>query len=59
MNKGHRYCLTRLGFGLNVAPLVMKAVLACALSMDPDVKRGTSAYIGDILVNEDVVKVAP
>ncbi|KRY45017.1 hypothetical protein T03_16340 [Trichinella britovi] len=29
--KGKRYCLTRLGFGLNVAPLVMKAVLNCAL----------------------------
>ncbi|KRY46705.1 hypothetical protein T03_7126 [Trichinella britovi] len=27
---GKRYCLTRLGFGLNVAPLVMKAVLNCA-----------------------------
>ena len=25
--KGHKYCLTRLCFGLNVAPLMMKAIL--------------------------------
>ncbi|KFD58149.1 hypothetical protein M513_00912 [Trichuris suis] len=58
MNKRHRYCLTRLGFSLNVSPLVMKAVLACVLSLDLGVKRGTSAYTDDILVNEDVVKVS-
>lgn len=52
---GQRYCLTRLGFGLNVAPLIMKAVLNSVLSQDADVKRGTSAYIDDVLVNEDVV----
>ncbi|KFD59839.1 hypothetical protein M514_27976, partial [Trichuris suis] len=28
---GRRYCLTRLGFGLNVAPLVMTTVLNCVL----------------------------
>uniref|UniRef100_A0A5S6QMY9 RNase H domain-containing protein n=1 Tax=Trichuris muris TaxID=70415 RepID=A0A5S6QMY9_TRIMR len=55
--KGHRYCLTRLGFGLNVAPLVMKTVLAFVLSQEPSVKAGTSAYVDDILVNEDVVGV--
>lgn len=27
MVKGQRYCLTRLGFGLNVAPLIMKAII--------------------------------
>uniref|UniRef100_A0A5S6Q5M4 Integrase catalytic domain-containing protein n=1 Tax=Trichuris muris TaxID=70415 RepID=A0A5S6Q5M4_TRIMR len=54
--KGCRYCMTRLGFGLNVAPLVMKTVLSCALSQDQDVRKGTSAYIDDILVNEDIVK---
>ncbi|KAG0719421.1 hypothetical protein GWK47_050518 [Chionoecetes opilio] len=58
MFRGQRYCLTRLGFGLNVAPLVMKAVLNCVLSQDPDVRRGTSAYVDDILVNEDVVKTS-
>ncbi|KRZ11563.1 hypothetical protein T4B_14 [Trichinella pseudospiralis] len=55
--KGKRYCLTRLGFGLNVAPLVMKAVLNCVLSRNPDVRKGTSAYIDNILVNKSVVAV--
>ncbi|KAK4322347.1 hypothetical protein Pmani_006904 [Petrolisthes manimaculis] len=55
--KGRRYCLTRLGFGLNVAPLIMKAVLKCVLSQDPAVEEGTSSYIDDILVDEDIVKV--
>ncbi|KRZ47669.1 hypothetical protein T02_2163 [Trichinella nativa] len=55
--KGKRYCLTRLGFSLNVAPLMMKAVLNRVISRDPDVRKGTSAYIDDILVNESVVAV--
>ncbi|KRZ85876.1 hypothetical protein T08_9321 [Trichinella sp. T8] len=33
----------------------MKAVLNCVLSLDPDVRKGTSAYIDDIVVNESVV----
>ena len=53
--RGRRYCLTRLGFGLNVAPLIMRAVLDCVLSQDSVVWKGTSAYVDDILVNEDVV----
>lgn len=53
--QGQKYCLTRLGFGLNVAPLVMKAVLAHILSQDQDVRQGTSAYVDDIFVNEDIV----
>ena len=53
--RGRRWAMTRLGFGLNVSPSVMKAVLAKVLSMDPDVERGTSTYVDDILVNEDVV----
>lgn len=55
---GRRYCLTRLGLGLNVGPAVMKAVLSRVLSMDPEVERGTSSYVDDILVNEDVVSAA-
>ncbi|KRZ83029.1 hypothetical protein T08_13209 [Trichinella sp. T8] len=35
----------------------MKAVLNCMLFRDPDVRKGTSAYIDDILVNESVVAV--
>ncbi|KAG0717246.1 hypothetical protein GWK47_008176 [Chionoecetes opilio] len=33
----------------------MKAILKCVLSQDSVVKEGTSPYIDDILVNEDVV----
>lgn len=55
MFRGQRYCLTRLGLGLNVGPSVMKAVLHKVLSMDPEVERGTSSYVDDILVKEDVV----
>uniref|UniRef100_A0A5S6R5T4 Reverse transcriptase domain-containing protein n=1 Tax=Trichuris muris TaxID=70415 RepID=A0A5S6R5T4_TRIMR len=51
-----RYCLTRLGFSLNVAPLIMKAVVSRVLSQDQVVERGTSTYTDDILVNENVVK---
>ncbi|KFD58278.1 hypothetical protein M513_01041 [Trichuris suis] len=58
MVEGRRFCLTRLGFGLNVAPLVMKTALNCVLSQDKDIKRGTSAYLDDVLVNEDVVKAS-
>ena len=54
--KGQRYCLTRLGFGLNVAPLVMKAILTCVLAQDPVVRKGVSVYIDDIFVNEDIVE---
>uniref|UniRef100_A0A5S6QPD7 Reverse transcriptase domain-containing protein n=1 Tax=Trichuris muris TaxID=70415 RepID=A0A5S6QPD7_TRIMR len=57
-HKGRKYCLTRLGFGSNIASLVMKAVLGCALSQNANVQRGTSAYIDDILVNEDIVKAS-
>ena len=56
MFKGKRYCLTRLGFGLNVAPLVMKAVLNKVLDQSPSVRQGTSAYVDDVLVREDKVK---
>ena len=55
--KGKRYCLTRLGFGLNVAPLVMKAVLNKVLEQNSAVRAGTSAYVDDVLVREDVVAV--
>ena len=55
---GQRYCLTRLGFGLNVAPSVMKAVLTTVLKQDETVDRATSAYLDDIMVIEDIAPVA-
>ncbi|KFD64579.1 hypothetical protein M514_12596 [Trichuris suis] len=56
MFKGGKYCLNSLGFGLNVAPLVMTTVLNHVLSLDPVVRKGTSAYIDNIFINEDVVE---
>ena len=55
--RGQRYCLTRLGFGLNVAHSVMKSVLTAVLTQDETVDRATSSYLDDIFVNEDVVSV--
>lgn len=55
MFRGERFCLTRLGFGLNVAPLVMKSVLNVVLSQSKDVLRATSPYVDDILVDENVL----
>ena len=53
--KGKVYCLTRLGFGLNIAPRIMTKILNCVLGMDSKVKLGTDSYIDDIAVNEDMV----
>ena len=52
--RGQRWCLTRLGFGLSVAPLVMKKVLQMALSFDSKIDGAASAYVDDICVREDV-----
>ena len=52
--QGQRYCLTRLGFGLNVAPSIMKAVLAKVLSQDYTIQQATLPYLDDIFVNKDV-----
>lgn len=30
--KGHRYCLTRMDFGLNMVPAIMKSIMDAALS---------------------------
>ena len=52
---GQRYCLTRLGLGLNVAPLIMKAIVSTVLSQEEAVGHVASAYIDDIYVNEEVM----
>ena len=43
--RGQRCCLTRLGFGLNIAPLVLKKVLGTVLSWNERIEQ-------DILVDE-------
>ena len=57
MFQGQRYCLTRLGFGLNVAPAVMKAILAAVLAEDREIQAAASPYVDDIYVNESLVSV--
>ncbi|XP_043231265.1 uncharacterized protein LOC122386281 [Amphibalanus amphitrite] len=53
--RGKRHCLTRLGFGMNLSPSVMKAVLETVLSQDAKVEAAVSSYVDDILVNEAVL----
>lgn len=53
--KGRKYCLTRLGFGLNVAPKIMTAIINKVFSLDSEVRSGTDSYIDDIIVNEQIV----
>lgn len=53
--RGQRYCLTRMGFGLSIAPLVLKKVLSTLLSLDEKIDRATSPYLDDILVDESIV----
>ena len=50
-----RYCLTRLGFGLNVAPKIKKSVVSAIIDQDEFVKNRTSAYVDDIFVDENIV----
>lgn len=55
---GVTYVLTRLAFGLNVAPKIMSKVLGKVLSQDETVAAGTDHYIDDIIVDETVVSAA-
>ena len=50
--KGQIYCLTRLGSELSSTSKIMTAVLKTLLTKDDAVKRATSSYIYDILVEE-------
>ena len=52
--KGTRYCLTRLGFSLNVAPSIMTAIMN-AIQQDEAMRQATSSYIDDIFVNEGIL----
>ena len=55
MFAGKRYCLTCLGFGLNLAPEIMKAVINAVLSQEEKMKDWISVHRDDIYVNEDIV----
>lgn len=49
--RGETFCLTRLGFGLNIAPKVMRRVLEFVLGKDAEVEGATDAYVDDIVVD--------
>ena len=53
--KGERYCLTRLGFGFNVMPMIMKAIVSTVLMQEEQTMKVMSSYINDIYVNEKVI----
>ena len=48
--RGNLYVMTRMGFGLNVAPKTMSKVLDKVLSMDANIEKGTDHYIDDIWI---------
>ena len=54
---GKSYVMTRMGFGLSVAPKIMTAIVRKVLLLDPLVGQGTDSYIDDICVNESIVSV--
>lgn len=55
--EGQIYVLTRLGFGLNIAPKVMTKIVERILSENEILRASTSNYIDDIFVNERFIPV--
>ena len=53
--KRTKYCLTRLGFGLNVALNIMMAIMNAVRAQDKNIQYATSSYIDDIFVNESIM----
>lgn len=53
--RGCTYVMTRMGFGLSVAPKVMSKIITTILSLDSRVSEGTDHYIDDIWVDESIV----
>ena len=53
--QGQKYCLTRLGFGLNSAPKIMASILKKIFSLEPKVKDAVDSYVDDIIVNLDKI----
>ena len=46
--------LTRLGFGLNVAPVIMSAILSKVLKSDRVLATATSSYLDDIYLDQSI-----
>ena len=56
--KGQRYCVTRLGFRINVAPQIMWSVVKAVIRQDETVSSATSSDVDDIFVNKSVCSAA-
>eukprot|EP00096_Caligus_rogercresseyi_P016665 TRINITY_DN944_c0_g1_i3.p1 TRINITY_DN944_c0_g1~~TRINITY_DN944_c0_g1_i3.p1 ORF type:complete len:942 (+),score=61.63 TRINITY_DN944_c0_g1_i3:649-3474(+) len=54
---GKVFELTRLGFGLNCAPEIMKAIVHEVLQKEEDIGEATDSYYDDIIVNTEKVSV--
>jgi len=46
-----------MGFGLNVAPSIIKSVLAKVLSQYDTIQQAISPYLDDVIANEDWLQV--
>lgn len=54
---GHLYLLTRLGFGLSVAPKIMTAIVEKVLAQNQHVNEAVSSYVDDLFI--DASKIDP
>ena len=55
--KGQTFVLTKMGFGLSIAPKAMTKIVEYVLGMDDRINSAASSYIDDIFVNEDIILV--
>ena len=53
--RGKMYLLTRMGFGMNVAPRVMTAIVEKVLATDEEIRASSSSYVDDIFVTGGAV----
>ena len=53
---GNTYLLTRLGFGLNIAPKAMTQIVESVLNLNETMSSATSSYIDDIIISENEIK---
>ena len=56
--KNEIYLLTRLGFGLSVAPKIMTAVVDKVISLEKELKESVSSYVDDLFIDESKVSVS-
>ena len=50
--KSTRYCPGQLGFGLNIAPYIITAIMNVVREQDENIQKATSSFIDDVFVNE-------